>query len=98
MPPGLRKSDIGWFTTPLEHAQFHDKDAFAVYAWVKAVSVGETKSVLEIYNGLAKKMNLGGFWETPEEAFNMLLKPTGLNWEEFKKVANITEGYDLEKV
>jgi anaerobic selenocysteine-containing dehydrogenase len=80
------KNDIGWFTTPLEHAQFHDKDAFAVYAWVKAVSVGETKSVLEILNGLAKKMNLGGFWETPEEAFNMLLKPTGLNWEEFKKV------------
>lgn len=79
------KSDIGWFTTPLEHAQFHDKDAFAVYAWVKAVSVGETKSSLEVYNELAKRMKLTGFWEKPEDAFNMLLEPTGMNWEEFKK-------------
>ena len=79
------REEVGWFTTPLEHAQFHDRDAFAVFAWIKAVDVGETKQELEIYNDLAKKMNMGGFWDTKEEAFDMLLEPTGMNWEEFKK-------------
>jgi anaerobic selenocysteine-containing dehydrogenase len=83
------RSEVGWFTTPLEHAQFWDKDAFPVFAWVKAVQVGETKSELEIYNELAKRMKLGGFWDKIEDAFDMLLKPTGLNWEEFKKVGII---------
>jgi anaerobic selenocysteine-containing dehydrogenase len=79
------RDEVGWFTTPLEHAQFWDKDAFAVFPWVKAVQVGETKSELEVYNELAKRMKLTGFWEKKEDAFDMLLKPTGLTWEEFKK-------------
>ena len=50
------RNEVGWFTTPLESAQFWDKDAFAVFAWVKALEDGETKSELEIYNELAKRM------------------------------------------
>jgi anaerobic selenocysteine-containing dehydrogenase len=79
------RDEVGWFTTPLEHAQFWDRDAFAVFPWVKAVQVGETKSELEVYIELAKRLKITGFWEKKEDAFDMLLKPTGLNWEEFKK-------------
>src|SRR4030042_221817 len=85
------RSEVGWFTTPLEHAQFQDKDEFPVFAWVKAVQVGESKQELEIYNELAKRLKIGGFWNTMEEAFDMLLKPTGLTWEEFKKVGIISK-------
>ncbi|HJX13964.1 MAG TPA: molybdopterin-dependent oxidoreductase [Dehalococcoidales bacterium] len=80
------RSEVGWFTTPLEHPQFWDKDEFPVFAWVKAVQVGESKQELEIYNELAKRMKIGGFWDTMEEAFDFLLKPVGVTWEEFKKV------------
>jgi len=83
------RSEVGWFTTPLEHLQFWDKDDMAVFAWVKAVQVGETKSELEIYNELAKRLKIGGFWNTIEEAFDFLLKPTGVTWEEFKKLGII---------
>lgn len=83
------RNEVGWFTTPLEHAQFWDKDAFAVFAWVKALQDGETKSELEIYNELAKRMKMTGFWDKVEDAYDMLLKPTGLNWKQFKKVGTV---------
>jgi anaerobic selenocysteine-containing dehydrogenase len=80
------RNEVGWYTTPLEHAQFWDKDAFACFAWVKAVQVGEAKQELEILNELAKRLGIDGFWDRYEQAFDFLLKPTGLTWEEFKKV------------
>jgi len=83
------RSEVGWFTTPLEHPQFWDKDAFPVFPWVKAVDVGETKQELEIYIELAKRMKLSGFWKSKEEAFDFLLRPTGVTWEEFKKVGTL---------
>jgi anaerobic selenocysteine-containing dehydrogenase len=36
-------------------------------------------------NELGKRIGLPGWWNDDKEAFDLILKPTGITWEEFKK-------------
>ncbi len=43
---------------------------------------GECKPDIQWINQLAKKMELEGFWDTPKEAFDEILEPSGYSFEE----------------
>lgn len=47
---------------------------------------GEARSDTDWINDLAKRLGLkDAFWESEREAFDLLLKPSGLSWEAFKE-------------
>jgi anaerobic selenocysteine-containing dehydrogenase len=56
----------------------------------KVAKVGESWSDLRIILKLAEKMELGEyFWNDAESFFDVILKPIGLTFEEFRKIAII---------
>jgi len=56
----------------------------------KVTRIGECRSDYEILAGLAKKLDLGEyFWEREAQCLDYVLRPTGLSFEEFKKIAII---------
>jgi thiosulfate reductase/polysulfide reductase chain A len=60
-----------------------------VFPIVKVVEpLDECWSDMKIYNELAKRLGLEGFWENEEQALNYILEPSGLSWKQFVK-----EGY-----
>ena len=57
----------------------------------KVAQMGECRSDHEIINDLAKKLGLGAyFWESIDDFWNAMLEPTGLTFDEFKKVSPFT--------
>ncbi|MFW9990589.1 MAG: molybdopterin-dependent oxidoreductase, partial [Candidatus Odinarchaeota archaeon] len=57
----------------------------------KAVESGECWSDYKIVNELAERLGLGKyFWKNIEEFFDLVLKPTGLTFEEFRKIGAIS--------
>jgi anaerobic selenocysteine-containing dehydrogenase len=57
----------------------------------KVAQIGECRSDYEIINDLAKKLGLGGyFWDNMDDFWDAILKPTGLTFDEFKKVSPFT--------
>ena len=57
----------------------------------KVAQIGECRSDYEIINGLAKKLGLGEyFWDSIDDFWNSVLGPTGLTFEEFKKMGRFT--------
>jgi len=57
----------------------------------KVAEIGECWSDAKILNELAKRVGLGEyFWEDEEQLLDVLLKPAGLTFEEFRKVGVIT--------
>ncbi|MBW2345637.1 MAG: molybdopterin-dependent oxidoreductase, partial [Deltaproteobacteria bacterium] len=56
----------------------------------KVTRVGECRSDYEILAGLAKKLDLGEyFWDSEEKCLDFVLRPAGLSFEEFKRIAII---------
>ena len=54
----------------------------------KVAQVGEAWSDLHIYNELSRRLGFGeAFWPSETEALDYLLKPIGLTFEEFRRVA-----------
>jgi anaerobic selenocysteine-containing dehydrogenase len=57
----------------------------------KVAEIEECWSDLKIYNELAKRMGMGKyFWEEDKQALDFILKPTGLTFDEFRRVGVIT--------
>lgn len=48
-------------------------------------------------NELAKKLGLNGFWKDENEALDIMLKPTGVSWEEFKNIRVIDYKREYKK-
>ncbi|MDP2917616.1 MAG: molybdopterin-dependent oxidoreductase, partial [Dehalococcoidia bacterium] len=56
----------------------------------KVAQVGECRSDYEILKELAKRLGLGKyFWDDTEQVLDYILKPTGLTYDEFRKVGVI---------
>jgi anaerobic selenocysteine-containing dehydrogenase len=56
----------------------------------KIIQVGECRSDYEILSGLARKMGLGEyFWENAQACLDFVLEPSGLSFEEFRKVGAV---------
>jgi anaerobic selenocysteine-containing dehydrogenase len=57
----------------------------------KVAQVGECRSDLEIVNELGKRLGLGQcFWDTEKAALDFLVRPSGLTFDEFRKVGVLT--------
>jgi anaerobic selenocysteine-containing dehydrogenase len=57
----------------------------------KVAQIGECRSDYEIINDLARKLGLGAyFWDNMDDFWNAILNPTGLTFDEFKKVSPFT--------
>jgi len=52
----------------------------------KVTKVGESWPDIKILNELAKKLALPGFWNDSDEILDWILKPSGLTFDEFKKM------------
>jgi anaerobic selenocysteine-containing dehydrogenase len=56
----------------------------------KVTRIGECRSDYEILAALAKKLDLGKyFWDREEQCLDYVLRPAGLSFEEFKRIAII---------
>ena len=56
----------------------------------KVIRIGESRSDFEILNELAKRLGLAKyFWDYEEHALDAILKPTGLSFNEFRKIGVI---------
>jgi anaerobic selenocysteine-containing dehydrogenase len=68
--------------------QDHVADNWKFHGYVlarqKVVEIGECWQDHKIFMELGKRMGQQ-WWDTVEDALDWLLKPTGLNWEQFKK-------------
>jgi thiosulfate reductase/polysulfide reductase chain A len=75
-------------STWLEHDYIGDmwKRHGRVVARQKAVQVGEARSDYDILNDLGKRCTDANYWwPSVKDALNEILKPTGLEWEDFCK-------------
>ena len=64
----------------------------------KVVQLGECWSDFTILNELAKKLGFGErMFPTDEAYFDFLLEPSGMSFEEFKKVGVVTVPYSFKK-
>ena len=53
----------------------------------KVTRIGECRSDYEILRDLARKMGLGEhFWDTEEQCLDFILRPSGISFDEFKKI------------
>lgn len=67
-----------------------------VHVRQKVTQVGEAWPDKKMINELAKKLGLGEFfWEDVDEALDIILKPMGLTFDEFRSIGNFTaeKGY-----
>lgn len=64
----------------------------------KVTRVGECRSDYEILSDLAKRLGLGEyFWDSEEQCLDAVLKPTGLSFNEFRKIAIIPGGREYRR-
>lgn len=57
----------------------------------KVAQVGECRSDCKIISELARRMGLGEyFWDEEEQCLDAILKPAGLNFNEFRKIGTIS--------
>jgi anaerobic selenocysteine-containing dehydrogenase len=64
----------------------------------KVAQIGEAKSDHEIVNELAKKVGLGEyFWDDISKAYDELLEPAGLTFEELKKIGGMMAKREYRK-
>ena len=57
----------------------------------KVASVGECRSDYEIYAGLARRMGFGKYFDrTAREMLDFILSPTGMTFDEFRKVGAVS--------
>jgi anaerobic selenocysteine-containing dehydrogenase len=67
----------------------------------KVAQIGECWPDYKILSELAKKLGLGNyFWDSEEECLNAILKPTGLTFEDFRKIGILSctkqyRGYEV---
>jgi anaerobic selenocysteine-containing dehydrogenase len=67
-----------------------------VHVRQKVTQIGEAWPDKKMINELAKKLGLGEFfWEDVDEALDIILKPMGLTFDEFRSIGNFTaeKGY-----
>jgi len=67
-----------------------------VHVRQKLTQIGEAWPDKKMINELAKKLGLGEFfWEDVDEALDIILKPMGLTFDEFRSIGNFTaeKGY-----
>ena len=85
--------------TYLELDSIHESEYAPIVNVIQKVIEGEECwSDLRIYNELAKRMGLGKyFWENDTQALDFILKPTGLTFDEFRKVGMITGNKQYRK-
>jgi len=58
-----------------------------VYPRPKIVQIGECRSNHEMFMELGKRLGQGDYWHaTPEEDLDEILEPSGMKWEEFRKL------------
>jgi anaerobic selenocysteine-containing dehydrogenase len=70
----------------------------AVTAIQKVASVGECRSDYQICSGLAKRMGLEKYFDTTDkEMLDFLLKPTGLTFDEFRKIGVVSGSKQYRK-
>ncbi|CAG0957006.1 partial Acetylene hydratase, partial [Anaerolineae bacterium] len=56
----------------------------------KVVQVGECRSDHEMLNDLAHRIGQGeNWWDNFDQALDYILKPSGMTWEDFKKVEHV---------
>ncbi|MEW6669582.1 MAG: molybdopterin-dependent oxidoreductase [Thermodesulfobacteriota bacterium] len=85
-------AELADFVLPVAGSLECDSIAFQHYPVAQvqqkvAEPVGESWPVYRIIYELAKRLGLKKhFWDTEEEAFDFILKPAGLTFQEFKKV------------
>jgi anaerobic selenocysteine-containing dehydrogenase len=64
-----------------------------VHVRQKVTEIGEAWPDKKIINELAKKLGLGKyFWKNVDEALDLILKPMGVTFEEFRRIGNFTAG------
>ncbi len=64
----------------------------------KVAQVGECRSDLEIFTSLAKKIGAGEcFWESEIECLDFIMKPSGLTFDEFRKVGRLVGTKEYRK-
>lgn len=93
MTPSAKLADIVLpVATHLEHNRIHVAEFFPTVQIIQKVTqVGECRSNAEIFIDLAKKMGLDDYvWKSEQEFLNHVLKPSGMTFKEFRKVAYIS--------
>lgn len=87
--------------THLEHDRIHVAEFIPTLQIIQKVTqLEECRSDIDIFNDLAHRMGMGSyFWKDSSEFLDHLLEPSGMNFEEFRKVAFITskKKYDVYK-
>ena len=104
MTPTVELADIVLpVTTYLETDAIHQSSNAPVVSVVQKVAeVGEARSDLRICNDLAAKMGFGErFWTSEEETLDYLLEPSGLTFEELRRIGWLlptrVESRDVER-
>jgi anaerobic selenocysteine-containing dehydrogenase len=70
----------------------------AVQIQRKVVTIGECRSDFEMVNELAKRLGLNEyFWENTEDFFDVVLKPSGTTFAEFKNKGILTGAVEYRK-
>ncbi len=64
----------------------------------KIAQVGECRSDYEILAGLARRVGMGeSFWESERECLDYVMKPTGLTFDEFRKIGALVGKREYRK-